>query len=338
MIPPADWILASWASYAACGWRCRRPWIKVPCRFPLPCRRGDCMSSRPSCFLLLLSCLAVLSGCAGGEHGPEDYAAVEAARGAGDYALALRLVRTLAEAGNATAQASLARRYREGEGVPQDYGLALRWYRLAAEQGLALAQVNLGVMYAAGEGVPSDYAEARRWYLLAAEQGNSKAQNNLGIMYQQGLGLLPEPAEAVAWYRRAARQGHPAGQTNLGFMYQSGLGVQRDATEAVRWYRRAAEQGYTLGQFNLAVSYRDGNGVPQDFVAAHKWFNLAGVAGSSTARNERDRLAVAMTTAQVAEAQRRAREFAAAMQAPGDEPDDSLAAGAGQDLVVDTGA
>ena len=88
-----------------------------------------------------------------------------------------------------------------------------------------------------------------------------------------------------------------------------------DYQEAVKWYRLAAEQGKNVAQFELGAMYANGKGVPQDFVQAHKWLNLA--ASRITPRKEddveaqsaRDSLAKKMTTSQVAEAQRLAREW-----------------------------
>ena len=60
--------------------------------------------------------------------------------------------------------------------------------------------------------------------------------------------------------------------------------------------------------------YTVGQGVPQDYVQAHMWFNLAAARSSpgevhDRAVQLRDALAERMTTAQVAEAQRLAREW-----------------------------
>ena len=66
---------------------------------------------------------------------------------AGKYAVALRLLLPLAEAGNAEAQFSLGQLYREGHGVARDDKVALKWYRKAARQGDAKAQGALGAMY-----------------------------------------------------------------------------------------------------------------------------------------------------------------------------------------------
>jgi TPR repeat protein len=48
-------------------------------------------------------------------------------------------------------------------------------------------------------------------------------------------------------------------------------------------------------------------GVPQDYVIAHMWLSLAAAGGNFTA--ERDFIAAKMTPAQVAEAQKLAREW-----------------------------
>ena len=59
----------------------------------------------------------------------------------------------------------------------------------------------------------------------------------------------------------------------------------------------------------LGIMYCLGRDVPQDYVTAHKWFNLAAMKGSEDARLYRRELALEMTPAQVAEAQRQARSW-----------------------------
>ncbi len=98
----------------------------------------------------------------------------QAAYDRGDYAAALKLLRPLADGGNATAQYDLATMYDGGQGVAQNYTEAMKWYRLAANQGMALAQFNLGVMYEAGKGVKRDYVRAHLWYNLAAASFNGE--------------------------------------------------------------------------------------------------------------------------------------------------------------------
>lgn len=53
-----------------------------------------------------------------------------------------------------------------------------------------------------------------------------------------------------------------------------------------------------------------------DLITAHKWFNLAAMQGSLEARAYRAELANEMTSEEIAEAQRQAREYLATHRAP----------------------
>ena len=108
--------------------------------------------------------------------------------------------------------------------------------------------------------------------------------------------------------------GNAAAQFNLGVMYHDGQGVPQDYAEAVKWYRIAAEQGHPSSQYNLGVMYDKGEGLPQDYVQAHRWYNLAAATFTDKTNREqaasnRDLIAKQMTPAQVAEAQKLAREW-----------------------------
>jgi TPR repeat protein len=99
-------------------------------------------------------------------------------------------------------------------------------------------------------------------------------------------------------------------------MYGEGRGVPQDYAEAARWYRRAAEQGDPQAQYNLGLAYARGEGVTQNVVDAHMWFNLAAARfPASDTRNRtaavknRDTVAGEMSSDQLAEAQKRAREW-----------------------------
>jgi len=59
----------------------------------------------------------------------------ETAYNRGDYATALRLLRPLADQGNAAAQTKLGLMYENGYGVSQNFAEAVKWYRKAADAG-----------------------------------------------------------------------------------------------------------------------------------------------------------------------------------------------------------
>ena len=129
---------------------------------------------------------------------------------AGNYIIAYKNLRPLAEQGDEYAQLNLGRLYESGNGVLQDYEEAVKWYRLAAEQGNTTAQYNLGWMHENGEGVLQDYTEAAKWYRLAAEQGNAEAKFNLAVMYEDGNGVLQDYVKAHMWANIAAANGYDA--------------------------------------------------------------------------------------------------------------------------------
>ena len=91
-------------------------------------------------------------------------------------------------------------------------------------------------------------------------------------------------------------------------MKRAKAGAQ-DYAEAVRWYRKAGGQGEAVAQILLGSIYEDGQGVAQDYVQAHMWYNLAAAQGQKKARKWRDNLAEKMTPAQIAEAEKLAREW-----------------------------
>ncbi len=116
-------------------------------------------------------------------------------------------------------------------------------------------------------------------------------------------------ATALRLFRQLADQGHAKAQFNLGYMYNKGQGVPLDYAVAVRWLRKAADQGDAWAQVKLGLVYEEGQGVTQDYVQAHMWYNLSAAKGNYIAREAHDILAEQMTPAQVAEAQKLAREW-----------------------------
>ncbi len=75
-----------------------------------------------------------------------------------------------------------------------------------------------------------------------------------------------------------------------------------------------AEQEDAEAQVNLGVMYAVGQGVPQDYQEAMKWFRLAADQGLEKAAKWLEVLEKEMTPAQLAEAQRLAREWKAKEQ------------------------
>ena len=74
----------------------------------------------------------------------------------------------------------------------------------------------------------------------------------------------------------------------------------------------AAAQGDVSAYFDLGVAFSTGsNGLDCDLIEAHKWFNLAASQGHEEATWCRADISDEMTAREIAEAQRRARQWLA---------------------------
>jgi uncharacterized protein len=146
---------------------------------------------------------------------------------------------------------------------------------------------------------------------VAAQQGlRSSPAISVEILTALNAFDRGDYAFALRIIRPLADQGIAGAQQALGAMYLEGFDGSPDAAAAVSWFRKAADQGHALAQYGLGAVYYDGRGAPQDYVLAHMWFNLAAATGMvDSAAGDRDMVAAKMTPAQIAEAQKLAREW-----------------------------
>ncbi len=90
-------------------------------------------------------------------------------------------------------------------------------------------------------------------------------------------------------------------------------GIAADETAAdmlVASCLAAAAHGDINAYYDLGVAFSTGShGVNCDLIEAHKWFNLSAVAGHIEAQMCRADISEEMTAREIAEAQRRAREW-----------------------------
>jgi TPR repeat protein len=135
--------------------------------------------------------------------------------------------------------------------------------------------------------------------------------------FEDGLaaayGRPPDYEAAMRLLRPLADQGDARAQDIVADIYQKGYGIPQDYAQAAKWFRKAADRGDSGGQFGLGWLYFHGYGVPRDYVQAHMWLNLAASHASDEDREfagyVRDQVAAKLTPAQIAEAQRMAREW-----------------------------
>lgn len=145
---------------------------------------------------------------------------------------------------------------------------------------------------------------------------DANAQFNRGAMYHLGQGVTQDYAQARQWYEKAVAQGNANAQANLGTLYLNGQGVPQDYALARQWYAKAIAQGNADAQFYLGWMYAYGQGIPQDLVQAYLWLSVAAAQNNKVAAQERDKIVIKMTPAQLADAQRltqqcQARQFKA---------------------------
>ena len=186
-----------------------------------------------------------------------------------------------------------------------------------AERGDAIVQYMLGNMYEKGNReVPKDPEEAAKWYRrsflcfrLVAEEGDAFAQYWLGGLYKNGKGVLPNHKAALRWYIRAAEQGDAHAQATLGRIFRDGKGAPQDHEKALHWYRLAAEQGYDNAMYSLGRLYSEGP--RRDYVEAYKWILLSFKISKNRRFGKKHLrpLSAKMTSGQVAEAKRLARQW-----------------------------
>ena len=192
-----------------------------------------------------------------------------------------------------------------------DFTEALKEWQTLAEEGNAAAQANLGSLYISGKGVPADDLEAAKWFTKAAFQSSVIAQLSLGYMHEKGLvGGTPNHSEATRWFRAAAKQGDARAQYQLGIKYESGFGIKQDIGQALQWYELAAAQGHAEAQMQLGGLYIDGKPIPQDDeIIALKWFYISAGVGNLLARVHIEETQKNMSSNQITAARKRAREW-----------------------------
>ncbi len=226
-----------------------------------------------------------------------------------------------AETGDASAQFNLAEAYFSGtNGLDRDLVRAAKWYRQSASHGNVPAELKLGHLYYAGQGVKQNYPQAAKWFRQAADHGDLQAQYELACCYDAGVGVPQDDAEAVKWYRLAAEHGHAKAQNNLGTCYENGQGVTQNYATAAQWFRRGAEQGEAAAEFNLGRFYDHGKYLPQNNHDAYVWLSRAAAQGDPDAANERDNVAIRLTSAEIIAAQNDAAAFVPRPQLPAPPP------------------
>ena len=158
----------------------------------------------------------------------------EQAFAAEDYTTARAELLSLAQAGDALAQARLARLLLDGRGGPADPAGAVDWLHKSAATDNGQAMVLLGQLYLYGAAG------------LTADPGKGAALLTrvlLGKMYQSGQGVPEDPASAARLFQKAADAGDATAAFELSKHLSRGLGVDQDNAKALDYLTAAATAG-----------------------------------------------------------------------------------------------
>ena len=122
----------------------------------------------------------------------------------------------------------------------------------------------------------------------------------------------PPPGRPPLKERAAA--GDPEAQFSLGKNYEAGRsGLKQDYAIAASWYQKSADQGNAYAQASLGILYHSGKGLPHDDVRSEMWLIVAADRVEKDDRDTivemRDSVAAHLTTQQLAEAQKLARDW-----------------------------
>lgn len=182
------------------------------------------------------------------------------------------------------------------------------------ETAVVLVLVLMGTAWA--QTTPS--ASELRTIQTRASAGDATAQVELGRMYMNGRGVPQDASQGVMWLGKAAEQEHPYAQYILGVLYSHGSDVPKDERKALSWFTKAATQGNVSAQVFLGGIYANGAlGVTKSAITAYIWWSTAAI-GANAAKDaelaalvtkQRDTLATTMTAAQIAEANKLAKQW-----------------------------
>ena len=211
-----------------------------------------------------------------------------------DLAIAYKLERKAADAGNVWAMYKTGLNLEIGSGVKKDLRQAEKYYRRAAEKGNASSQISLGRLYLDGD-LPGGPSKAVQYFQMARE--NPVGAYYLGKCQMDGVGIARNQAEGFDLIKRSAENGFYEAQSTMGRLYEEGNFVGKDRDKALEWYQKSVEQELeTAGAKTLLfiAKYKGWSGLHQwalikkldkdtDDDMRIKWYKSAAEAGSADA-------------------------------------------------------
>ena len=176
----------------------------------------------------------------------------------------LASVQSLAESGDAHAQAQIGAEYLRGKVVQHDPTGAIAWLNKSALGGSAEGQYLLGEYYAENGKVDDNFHKAAVWFQKSASQGCIPATYYLGLLTQHGDGVPKNVVDGNRMVIKAAESGYTLAQLWLGMMLISGDGIDKDIKGGFNWIKHAADAGDSAAEIFLASLYLQGRGTDKN--------------------------------------------------------------------------
>lgn len=221
--------------------------------------------------------------------------------------------------------------YRDGKGVEANPAISIQWLRLAkrafpndAALDSAIAEVDGRPIHDGNENFARGVAFAEQAHRgfgsmneavaalgKAADIGHPKAAAYLARIYRRGDGVPRDEARAEALIAKVEKNPDPITQYLAAFSYlpDSDEPLVSNVDRVLSFLRRSSAQGCAQAQNALGYYFMSAPAGQRDLVEAFQWLSLAVAARNETAPINLKRLRSQMTPAQIAEGERRAREF-----------------------------
>ena len=222
-----------------------------------------------------------------------------------------------AEQGHVAAALELNRLRHEGADIPADETKIAAALSLAVEKGDRDAMRALADLQIYGRGVPRNAEQGLALLRRAAGAGSAAAAQDLANLFIRGAPGIPRnPAEGFRAMAQSARLGNAAAMLDLGSMYFNFPDpAMLDPAEGYRWLTRAALVDDPAAQEMLSGVLARGTMVgartviAPDPVAADLWLRLAARSPFHDNASLRLQIEATMTSAQLAEAKKRAEAW-----------------------------
>ncbi|KAA5803645.1 sel1 repeat family protein [Alkalicaulis satelles] len=210
---------------------------------------------------------------------PDRFADAGKAMEARDFASAARMLRPLAEAGDAEAQYRLGMALADGRQYGAMGGVeGVEWLERAALQGHENAVLRLAFGHQYWPNHPFHRAELVRWLEYGVEAGFPWAMSWLAGYFHTDTGLYTgqDHERARALYQAAADAGHGHAMVPLARMLMAGEGGPADGEAALHWLdaARAAQMRFTEWPTGELFHY-GAPGVEPDLDQAAYWYMQA---------------------------------------------------------------